>query len=567
MASYNEDIRDRNHRLTLQENTIRFNHYRVYDSEYDVNQYPRWDEQPMPRLSRWAGHQAYIRFQWHLPAWRMSPLAGGTLPDLETGTLGEFLSMPQAMLGSLRLRESKDFFAGPPNYVFQKTLGYGGNGLCIHYKREGDDDMGRIRDIALKVALSGWESQDLRKELQNQKKYARSSHIVQVLAQEGFGKPARRPYEDIDTDDSSDDEESSGDEDIETPRPPRKPRRMFSAAELNSKAEKWYPNRPDKDERSRIETTRGREAGEDAKDFIITELFQNGTLRDMILKINERNLRWPNRVLWSFWLCLVKQCIALAFPVRKFHPERRVRPDGDLDEVIPPAKYHWRMKRMVHFDIEISNEFVADLDTVDQHIAAPKLKLGDFGLSDEVKTQKRDCYYVQRRYRAKPGYYAPEQFVEEWDFIPNERNGTNICDEPIVGNYGPHTNVWAIALTLFNVITGCWPRTPPAAAYLTMEGGQQVITYGMDLLDARWNYVDIELRRMAARCMCHDPTQRPGLEELLNHAEAGLSKPPGDGEDDESIRRWIQDALNSASTEPDDLPMEDAPADNASTIR
>ncbi|KAI0006764.1 hypothetical protein F4779DRAFT_547416 [Xylariaceae sp. FL0662B] len=249
------------------------------------------------------------------------------------------------------------------------------------------------------------------------------------------------------------------------PRAPRKKRKELTQEELARKRTRWNPNRPTKYQRYQAEQGKKANVEEDEQDFIITELFENGTLKDLIVRVSERGLRWPNRVLWSFWLCLVKQCIALAFPVRKFHPNRKNSAEDDLDEFIPENKYHWRTKRMVHFDMDPTNEFIAGID---------------------LNTERRD--------RSKDGYFSPEQFTEEWDLIPADRNGANVCDEPVVGNYGPHTNVWGIALILFNIITGCYPRLPPTPGYITSPSGAKLMTYGMDLLEKEWNYVDRELR-------------------------------------------------------------------------
>ncbi len=93
---------------------------------------------------------------------------------------------------------------------------------------------------------------------------------------------------------------------------------------------------------------------EEEKDYIVLEYLQNGDLKNMITKIfNDRGLI-PDRVLWSFWLCLVKQCIGLAYYPRKFHPNRRQN-TGNLDEFIPPPEQRWREKRMVHFDFDPLN--------------------------------------------------------------------------------------------------------------------------------------------------------------------------------------------------------------------
>lgn len=101
---------------------------------------------------------------------------------------------------------------------------------------------------------------------------------------------------------------------------------------------------------------RGGDVPDDQKDFIVLEYVANGDLRDLIAKVNAMNAKFPDRVLWSFFLCLVKQCIGLAYYPRKFHPDRHNAGDGrDLDETIPPDAQKWRWKNMIHFDYDPLN--------------------------------------------------------------------------------------------------------------------------------------------------------------------------------------------------------------------
>lgn len=128
------------------------------------------------------------------------------------------------------------------------------------------------------------------------------------------------------------------------------------------------------------------------KDFLVLEFVEGGDLYNLIAKLREGGARIPQRVMWSWWLCrrytlsgnegeeniettaysiradpayswiVIKACIAMAFYPRKFHPLRmNSNPTEanlagtDLDEIIPDAKYHWRKKNMVHFDLDPTN--------------------------------------------------------------------------------------------------------------------------------------------------------------------------------------------------------------------
>lgn len=43
-------------------------------------------------------------------------------------------------------------------------------------------------------------------------------------------------------------------------------------------------------------------------------------------------------------------------------------------------------------------------------------------------------------------YLFQEQFGNEWDFLPAERNGTNVTNDPVAGTYTSAMNVWCAAL-------------------------------------------------------------------------------------------------------------------------
>jgi hypothetical protein len=100
---------------------------------------------------------------------------------------------------------------------------------------------------------------------------------------------------------------------------------------------------------------------------------------------------------------------------------------------------------------------------------------------------------------------------------------------------------------MWTLITHCYPPLPPRAGKISLASGGQVDSYGSRLMDVEWNRrYDSELRLMVARCMAHDPAERPSLRELLQNAEAGVQKDQGPDEDDTSIKQWVNDVMNSA---------------------
>ncbi|KAF3070410.1 putative serine threonine protein kinase protein [Daldinia childiae] len=304
----------------------------------------------------------------------------------------------------------------------------------------------------------------------------------------------------------------------------------------------------------------------DYKDFLLLEFMQLGDLAHAISKIHRMSENIPNRVLWSFWNCLVKACIAMDYPPRKFHPRRRGRPQdhadddeiddlvrrqehgedvvvgktlgNDLFEEIPVEGRRWARKNLIHFDIDPSNIFIAppDFGARDgEHDLIPRLKLADFGCARVMKQNKKNVYYLDRRRMAKQGYFAPEQFGVEWEHIaPTDPDGCELSEQPIAGNYSYATNVWGIAWSMWQLITGC--RVPDAPQ---RQDGEP-LHYCPVILDdeEQFGYVDRELRETIAACMRHDPRDRPTLLDLSRQAGRGAKK-TFSGEHDDAIESWV----------------------------
>lgn len=57
--------------------------------------------------------------------------------------------------------------------------------------------------------------------------------------------------------------------------------------------------------------------------------------------------------------------------------------------------------------------------------------------------------------------------------------------------------------------------------------------------DPDYEIYDFELRQTIARCMAHDPRERPSLRQLLQQAKNGINKIFAD-EPDADIKQWVQ---------------------------
>lgn len=65
------------------------------------------------------------------------------------------------------------------------------------------------------------------------------------------------------------------------------------------------------------------------------------------------------------------------------------------------------------------------------------------------------------RRRGKWGYFAPEQFGPEWEYLTEPGAGLGILgpevsEQPIAGNYGSPMNLWGVALVILPYYRDCW---------------------------------------------------------------------------------------------------------------
>ncbi|KAI0126081.1 hypothetical protein BJ170DRAFT_725884 [Xylariales sp. AK1849] len=632
----------------LQRSNYKFERYRRYG--HDINWFAgttlavqaAYTRLPVPSTDQ-------LRLFWSTGAWKASPFA-------RQGSVGD----TQQTL--TRYDEVTQWFGSPPRWNPQKALGVGGLGMAIHYKYKpnGTTDA-QSRDFVLKVPIDqdDWQDVNARNEEKNTKRVQGSAHCIQTIEPwQVKGPPKEKFIRGLPDLLPSDDSSVDGSENEKKPRSRPKRRSTWTAAYKEHKRQKRA--RRDREIREEID-----EAGDrpPPKDYILLEYLENGSLASLLYKLRSAEKgegAIPQRVLWSFWLCMIRACVGLEYPVKKFHPLRE-RPEsmpinavdeaaarenkmfrtlkslgipifdkaaheeknrqyeqlqGDMIEEVPTGALRQQGENIVHFDIDPSNIFVngfelnvatmkewkevldkdegtsgpgtsttqnAEKDTsggnpkpfshtavkpdraAHEHELVPRLKLADFGMAERIKYQKRNIYYLNRRWKAKQGMFAPEQFGAEWDFIPDERDGSQLADNAVAGRYSSATNVWGMALTMWSLITQVWAPHPPQAQVPPHLAGDvvkpaegsadidgeleswgydtstQPISYCEFLKDPEvdgFNWVDEDLRETVFRCMYHDPYDRPFLHELLDQAKQKLAE--DFGESDEYIRRWIK---------------------------
>ncbi|ETS76687.1 hypothetical protein PFICI_12074 [Pestalotiopsis fici W106-1] len=267
-----------------------------------------------------------------------------------------------------RLRSITGYFNrhGQGTWTPVKILAKGGQGMAIHFRHDLD---GNARNVVMKIDLRDWFSKSLQDEKRATLRQRRAAHSVQIIPprlagglQIGGNLYTRDPNV---SDDSSDDELSDYDgEGAGDPRP--RELRMPRGQRLPGY---WDRSKADHDRRADAFINAGgrrrnREDVESQLEFMLLEYMENGSLSSLIKKrsTHDQADRPPNRVLWAFWLCLVRGCIGMDYPPSKFHPNRRPppgRPEGD-----PAAREEHRRQGIMRRSRRLEGSLPADPGSV-----------------------------------------------------------------------------------------------------------------------------------------------------------------------------------------------------------
>ncbi|KAI0595087.1 hypothetical protein F4775DRAFT_595576 [Biscogniauxia sp. FL1348] len=623
-------------------------------------------------------------------AWRPKPYvryrSGPDIEERDDVPINDTL-YPERRAAQRRLHQL-DSWLRPSKLQRHSVLGVGGNGLVVHYKAaSAPAGTKRRRDVVAKVALRGGQNDALRLELEKMEKVKGCAHLTLVYNPEDYDQPRPRKFvRRLPGDDSSVEENSSGDDSVSAHSALARRERRRDRATMPAPGEKakdaadqkyWDDRRAAREKRDdeiKKEIAEEEEVSKTEgprRDVIFMKWADHGSLASLVFRLQadqETGGRIPNRVLWSFWLCLVRACVArfkpkipdgavfdtdargrgmlrelrnLGVPIyKKADHERNMalweRNKASLIEDVPTDKNQYRYINMVHFDIDPQNIFISHVEkdpsklndenvpeeeaaktasgsqkatgnissddgfseptpskikkntgkkrkrrnyelyeyeprkpdrVPGEHEVVPSLVLGDFGAAVVVKPRKRNIYYLNLRERAKYRFHAPEQFGPEWDAVPANPDGPELSHSTVAGRYGPHTNIWGIAVVMWILITKLEFPAPPdpqlpydqvnrapgqkdkkdfrkeRKAYKAATGEDHKISYCALLMDPNvhdYDWVDPELREILFRCMYHNPLDRPNLSALLDSAIKGTAK-QFPGETDSEVRKWVYD--------------------------
>ncbi|KAI1425844.1 kinase-like protein [Xylaria sp. FL1777] len=107
------------------------------------------------------------------------------------------------------------------------------------------------------------------------------------------------------------------------------------------------------------------------------EYLENGDFLHFKQALHRAKIRPPNRVLRSLFLCLIRACIGMAYPIG------RTLGTPSILETIPTDGRH--PTNMIHGDIAPRNIMLGSLDNLDEHSASVALKMIDFGSAVEYQ--------------------------------------------------------------------------------------------------------------------------------------------------------------------------------------
>ncbi|KAI0435620.1 hypothetical protein F4803DRAFT_567511 [Xylaria telfairii] len=129
--------------------------------------------------------------------------------------------------------------------------------------------------------------------------------------------------------------------------------------------------------------------------WLYTEWVENGTVGKFVRRAQEQQIQLPNRLLWSFFLCLIRMVIAMGWP-----PEK---PDGEdpqpvIEEINGPA-YGALVHRDIFLDdLSVGNIMVGNLlpeDPGSEHTLAPILILIDLAEMLKDANRRAICYNIK----------------------------------------------------------------------------------------------------------------------------------------------------------------------------
>ncbi|KAI1755969.1 kinase-like domain-containing protein [Xylaria castorea] len=345
----------------------------------------------------------------------------------------------------LLAQEIQGYFETSGYWEYEKLLGSGSYGLAVLLRQKGEHGSHRHR-MAVKVALAS-SAQQLRSEISWLKRLHGAKHIVQILAScDNLVQPDR---------------------------------------ELPPKLQHAPPmiGFIDQTAFSSLAGIQG--------PVLALEYLENGDMLSLFKRMFNDDVRLPNRMLWSLYLCLIRACIGMAYPISRPIGTQSILETIPNDSTPPQG--------ITHNDIAPRNIMLGIEDELDEHHQGNIFKLIDFG---EARTTADPNMGPSENLRAISAYVA--------FFI----NMADISQRQVVDYKGFGT-------TAGQLLPQSWGEPYP--------------------------WLDPDLAGLIAQCMYIDWKKRPTLQQALERAsDAVLSKSPysfpePEEETDDAIIEFVQE--------------------------
>ncbi|KAI0459941.1 kinase-like protein [Xylaria acuta] len=365
-------------------------------------------------------------------------------------------------------QDIKERFQSSKYWEYEKFLGNGAYGLTL-LLREMDRFVVRQKRIAIKLARSGAaERAQLKNELKILKRLRGAKHIVKMVA-------------------SCDDLRSVS---TYASRIKEQTNPLGSIVGVFGKLTRLPPS-------AAFVPLEGIMEGP----AVALEYLDKGDLVSVKIRTDYDGEVMPNKVLWSLFLCLIRACIGMAYPLE--------RPEGSRSilETIPADGP--RASGVIHNDVAPRNIMIASGDGLEEHHIEHMFKLIDFG-------------------------------------------SARVYDPP----RGPRENIYDCAKTMFGMLDFIPIGSYPVVWKDGVTRAGNILPPEDEPDNDPYPLIDLDLRDLIARCMYSDAAKRPSLQEALETGQRALAKdlddfPEPDEETDESIRdffqRYIFDVPESAN--------------------
>ncbi|KAI2465731.1 hypothetical protein F4781DRAFT_408091 [Annulohypoxylon bovei var. microspora] len=244
--------------------------------------------------------------------------------------------------------------------------------------------------------------------------------------------------------------------------------------------------------------------------WVYLDRVENGTLTEFMTRMKEAGVnRLPNRMLWPLFLCMIRACIAMAWP----------RDEENVNE--STARTPARPSGLSHNDVHGGNLLFGSILDHPEHSRTPIMKLLDFGLAARAS--------------------------------PHGELGT-----------GEQCNILDIGIMMASIIGLQTDRKYTGEEIevdlSVLNGSDSVLSPASGILEDQdsgspdpFPEVDLHLRLITAACMASEPGERPSLAELenwvVNGVSYGESRYGGSNwERDNTIRAVVQRYIFDASS-------------------